>query len=140
MYRTEDSEYRTDGNAETAEPRRRIVGLSALSRFSDIDNQRARENHLCQSEESTKPEHTPHARDEQRIACQLCRDEMHQNRDKRHSDNGKLAHPLAWEPLHKVMAVRTENKYSQSVHAHDGALGNIAQSVATISTYGISEC
>ena len=117
----QDGGSRTDGQCQTGEPSRGMVGLSAAERLTLVDDERARQHHLCQT--ISGPEHkadSQHHIDAQRMARTAGVPPIESAEREQHGKDSPQAHMVAAVMLHPVGTQTAQEKHAHAHHAHGG--------------------
>ena len=118
-------------NGKAGKPGGDIIRLRTLERFTGIDNQRTRQRHLCQTQESALNQTHHHQHLEAHLdipeGFQIIKDDETDC----HTQDGYLAYPIATIALHQIGAEATQKKDAQAISSINHA--NLSNGISILS-------
>ena len=108
-------QQRTYRNRKAGKPGGDIIRLRTLERFTGIDNQRTRQRHLCQAQESALNQTHRHQHLEAHLDVPEGFQIIKNDETDSHTQDGYLAYPIATIALHQIGAEATQKKDAQAI-------------------------
>ena len=102
-------------NGKAGKPGGDIIRLRTLERFTGIDNQRTRQRHLCQTQESALNQTHHHQHLEAHLDVPEGFQIIKNDETDRHTQDGNLAYPIAAITLHQIGTEATQQKDAQTI-------------------------